>query len=608
MVIAKGRKWLGALCVAVCMGIVAGPVQAAPSDPLFTYSPTPLSSVPPGSGFNGPCGLAVDISGNIYLSDYYHRTVDVFMPGTTTLTYRTQISGIDPLDGPCGLAVDNGGRIYVNDFHRSVLRYTAAPFPPGPGAVFSGPVTIDSDTPTGVAVNSSTSTVYVNERDRVAAYSTAGALLEEIGTGGNIDDGYGLAVSQFPGTSGRLYVADASTKTVEVYDPLVNPIAPERTITGPPSGFKSLVDSAIAVDRVTGEIYVADRQSSVSTERPESTIQVFEASGAYRGHLKYNVVDGAPVGLAVDNSTGVNQGRVYVTSGNTTEAKVYVYPPGAATIATSLPPLSSSGSSGESGGGKLATQASAGAGEAPAVPATASEVAQDANVRLEVNGDLAPQKLPRQGSAPISASVGWKIGTTDGAPPPKLKTLKIEINRAGHFDLTGLPTCPYDKIQPATTSRALANCRSALVGRGNFSALIALAGQESYFARGQMLLFNGLQGKKPVLFGQIYSPRPFANSFVITFALSTSGKGHYRSSLTATLPPSLRAWGSLTEVQMRLQHTFHYKGVKRSFLSAGCPAPKGFTKVVFPLARTSFAFVGGLSQSLTLNRSCKARG
>jgi hypothetical protein len=242
------------------------------------------------------------------------------------------------------------------------------------------------------------------------------------------------------------------------------------------------------------------------------------------------------------------------------------------------------------------------------VALASAEVTEHGNLRLSVVGTLSPQKLPRQGSAPISVSVGWKISTADGSPPPKLKTLGIEINRAGHFDLTGLPTCPYDKIQPATTTRALSNCRSALVGRGSFSAQVALAGQESYVAKGQMLVFNGLRGKKPVLLGQIYSPYPFANSFVITFTMSSISKGRYGTALVAALPKSLRAWGSLTEIQMRLSRRFGYEGEQRSFLSAGCPAPKGFTQAVFPLARTSFAFLGGQNESLVLTRSCKARG
>lgn len=236
-----------------------------------------------------------------------------------------------------------------------------------------------------------------------------------------------------------------------------------------------------------------------------------------------------------------------------------------------------------------------------------AEVSQEGNLRVSVTGELSPQRLPRDGAAPIAVTVGWQIATTDASPPPKLKTLKVEINRNGRLDLGGLPTCPYAKIQPASTRRALSNCRSALVGRGKFSALVALAGQESYVAHGQMLVFNGLQGKKPVLLGHIYSAYPFANSFVITFDIEKIVRGTYGTALFATLPPTLRGWGSLTEIEMRLSRRFVYRGRRHSFLSAGCPAPKGFGRAVFPLARTSFSFFGGTRQSLTLNRDCKTR-
>ena len=225
-----------------------------------------------------------------------------------------------------------------------------------------------------------------------------------------------------------------------------------------------------------------------------------------------------------------------------------------------------------------------------------------------VNAKLSPKKLPRQGSAPVSVSVDWKVSTTDGSEPPTLKTLQIEINRNGILDPTGLPTCPLAKIQPASTQRALSNCRSSLVGEGSFSALAGLEGQERYEAKGKMVVFNAIKGGKPVLFGQIYSAYPFANSFVIVFKVDKTKKGAYGTTLTATLPANLRAWGNLTEISMRLRRTFSYKGKKRSFLSAGCPAPKGFSKAVFRLAHTSFAFSGGQKLTSTITGDCTARG
>jgi hypothetical protein len=59
---------------------------------------------------------------------------------------------------------------------------------------------------------------------------------------------------------------------------------------------------------------------------------------------------------------------------------------------------------------------------------------------------------------------------------------------------------------------------------------------------------------------------------------------------------------------MKLQRTYAYKGARHSFLSAGCPAPKGFKQAGFNLARASFAFDGGKKISATVNGSCKARG
>jgi hypothetical protein len=230
------------------------------------------------------------------------------------------------------------------------------------------------------------------------------------------------------------------------------------------------------------------------------------------------------------------------------------------------------------------------------------------NLALSVQATLSPKKLPRETSAPIAVSVGWQIQSTDPAlKPPSLKSVKIEINRAGILDPTGLPDCPYPQIQPASTQRALANCRPSLVGQGSFSALVGLEGQESYVSRGKMLVFNGTRGGKAVLYGQIYTNYPFAASFVIVFRLSKEQKGTYATTLTATLPANLRAWGNLTEVNMRLARNYSYKGQKRSFLSAGCPAPKGFGAAPFPLARTSFTFNGAPQVSQVLSETCKVR-
>ena len=336
-----------ALCVAL-LGLVAAPAAwAGPTEPIWAYSPEPppppapppVNPIPPPNGFlNGPCGLAVDGTGDFYLADHNHHVVDVFSP---THAYVGPLEGLESLDGPCGLGVGGAGQLYVNEYHRSVREFGPAPgF--SPGAVLSG-AGVDSAHPTGVAVDPASGDVYVDERTYVGVYDSTGAPVEEGGQPlriglNNLEDGYGLAVSAYPGTAGYVYVPDATTDTVKVYDPAApDKSDPVQTIAGPPGGFTSLREAAVAVDRVTGEVYVLDDLQPTDTESPHALVEVFSSSGAYEGHLKYEVIDGAPSGLAVDNSAESTQGRVYVTSGNTQPAGVYAYRPGAATMAVPLP-------------------------------------------------------------------------------------------------------------------------------------------------------------------------------------------------------------------------------------------------------------------------------
>jgi DNA-binding beta-propeller fold protein YncE len=339
---------LASLALVASCAAVAAPAQAEFDDPLFLYRPLPPedpeeAKIPPPAGeFEGPCGLAVSSSGNFYVSDFYNHVVDFFGPSKA---YGGQITEPEPLvdpkekpnGGPCGLAFAADDTLYVNVYHRSVVR-----FPPGAttgGTVLTG-AGVDSAEPTGVAVDKSTGTVYVNDRTHLSSFSSAGASLGTIGVG-QIGDAHGLAVSEYPATAGRVYVPDAATETVKVFNPTTNTLV--ATIDGhdtPNGKFTSLRDSAIAVDRVTGEVYVADNLQPVDTERAETTIHVFDATGAYEGRLKYNVVIGWSAGLAVDNSATPTQGRVYATTENSERGAVFAYPPGAATdAALPAPPL-----------------------------------------------------------------------------------------------------------------------------------------------------------------------------------------------------------------------------------------------------------------------------
>ncbi len=329
------------ICAAVLVigAIGAIPAQAAepknPANPLFIFRPLrpedaenpPL--VPPIGDFEGPCGLAVTSTGSFLVSDYYHDAVHIF---GAAKAYGGSIQDFEEFDGPCAVSLDASDALYVNNYHRSIVKITNFPGGTPVSTVITG-AGVDSEHPTGVAVNRATETVYVNDRTHLAAFDTTGAPLGQIGVG-QIGDSQGLAVSEFADTKGWLYVPDASTETIKVFDPATSTVNPVATIDGhdtPEGKFISLRDSAIAVDRVTGEIYVVDDLQPNDTERAEAAIYVFTSAGVYKGRLKYNIVDAKPPGLAVDNSETPTQGRVYVTTENSERAAVFAYPPGAAT-------------------------------------------------------------------------------------------------------------------------------------------------------------------------------------------------------------------------------------------------------------------------------------
>jgi hypothetical protein len=246
---------------------------------------------------------------------------------------------------------------------------------------------------------------------------------------------------------------------------------------------------------------------------------------------------------------------------------------------------------------------------AGAALARADEIAQKGNLRVAVEGKLSPKALPRHGSAPVSVSVSGAVSTTDGTPPPQLRTMQIEVNRHGRFDTTGLPLCRYNQIQPASDARALAACRSSLVGEGHFAGTIALPGSaEPFPMAGRLLLFNGARHGRPVLFGHIYSAKPFASSFVLIFEMRTLAHGTYGTKLSANLAKALGAKRNLQSIEMTLSRRYRYRGQAHSYISAGCPAPKGFTAFPFALARTSFSFAGGKTVTSVLTKQCRARG
>ena len=234
-----------------------------------------------------------------------------------------------------------------------------------------------------------------------------------------------------------------------------------------------------------------------------------------------------------------------------------------------------------------------------ALPSASAEVSQKQGVRVTVDGALAPTRLPRKGQAPVAVSVKGDIQALGGADAlPQLQRLTIAINSAGRLDVKGIPHCRIGHINPSTNEQALAACRSSLIGEGSFSANVVLPEQSPFPSKGRLLAFNGTIGRQPAVFAHIYGTDPLPTSYVFAFRVKQQ-RGTYGTILETSFPRATGDWGYVTGISLKLD---------KRFLKAGCPAPAGFSKIVFPLMKTSFRFKGGLNLENTLTRSCEAKG
>jgi hypothetical protein len=571
--------------------LTASPAQAARS---LISEEAVLGKQTPAGQIEGACGVAVAPGGQIYASDYYHRVVDVFGSGGG---YQFQVSAGTAPRGPCGLAAGPGGALYVNYYHQGVARLlpTAASF--------------DQGSSTGVAVDSA-GNVYANDRTHVAAYTPSAEPLmvegEPLRIGlGTLDDAYGLAVSSFAATKGSVYVADAADDVIKVYEPAIDAENPSDVIDGsttPEGSFSSLVDAALAVDPTNGHLLVADNLQP-GFAHPQAAIYEFGAGGTFLGKLGKAVIDAEPPGLALDAT-----GNLYATSGNDEEARVFSFGPYEESPAPLQAPLSSAGGAPLAASAMQGRSGSSADGEGTGAPlASASEMTQRGNVRVSFDGRLSPHALPRKGAAPVRVSVAAKIASTNGKTPPQLRKISIAINRNGRFDPSGLPICRLDQIQPSSTADALDSCRDSLVGEGHFSAKVLLAGQAPFPSTGKVHAFNSRLHGKPAILAHVYGTQPAPASYTLPFVIEQRGKGTFGTVLSASLPAVTSDSGYITGLEMTLGRSFSYKGKRRSYLSAGCPAPKGFPGATFPFAKASFGF-GRKTVSSTLTRSCGVRG
>lgn len=232
----------------------------------------------------------------------------------------------------------------------------------------------------------------------------------------------------------------------------------------------------------------------------------------------------------------------------------------------------------------------------------------EGDLRTRFEGGLSPATLPRSTPAPVAVRVEGGVATTSSDPEalPQLRRITVGINREGRLLDRGLPVCRARQIQPATEAGARAACGGAIVGSGHVIVQVRIPGQLPFLVHARLLAFNGPRhdGHK-LIFAQAYARQP-PGSFVLTFRVGRRA-GTYGTVLSTSLPPPTRKWAYLTHFDLTLHRTYEYHGVRRSYVSAACAAPAGFSSVLFPFARASYSFATGQRLSMSVARTCRVR-
>ena len=308
---------------------------------------------------NSPHAVATDAAGNVYIADTANNVVRKVASNGTVSTLAgngTLGNGGDggaatsaQLNGPQGVAVDSSGNVYIADSGNSRVRKVtaagtigayagtgAAGFGGDDGAAASAQL----NSPTGVAVDSAGNLYIADfENSVIRKVTAAGAISTIAGVGPN--EGYSgdggpatKALLNFPesvavDSAGNVYIADQMNCRVRMVTAsgVISTIAGTGSAgysgDGGPAIGAAMTPVGIAADSA-GSVYVSDGGSRVRRFFPGGGILAIAGNGAQGytgdGGIATSASLNAPNGLAVDS-----KGDVFVADTNNNAIRELVF-------------------------------------------------------------------------------------------------------------------------------------------------------------------------------------------------------------------------------------------------------------------------------------------
>lgn len=294
-----------------------------------------------GASFNGPYGITVDASGNIYVADINNHMIRKITAAgvVTTLAGSTTPGSADgtgasaSFNQPYGVAPDASGNLYVADRANHMIRKVTAA---GVVTTLAGSTTPGSSdgTGTGASFNAPNAValdgngnVYVADRGNnmirkitpegvvtTLAGSTTPGSSDGTGTGASFDRPNGVALD----TNNNVYVGSFGNPMIRKITPagVVTTVAGSTTAgasdgTGPGASFNA--PAGVAVD-AHGHVYVADRDNHMIRKITPAGVVTTLAGSTTSGFS-----DGTGSGATFTNPTGLAldaNGTIYVADRN----------------------------------------------------------------------------------------------------------------------------------------------------------------------------------------------------------------------------------------------------------------------------------------------------
>jgi hypothetical protein len=195
------------------------------------------------------------------------------------------------------------------------------------------------------------------------------------------------------------------------------------------------------------------------------------------------------------------------------------------------------------------------------------------------NGGISPTKLPKHGSAPVTARIEGEVKTRDGSHPAALQDLEADVDRTIEVDAVGLPTCRENQLEASSSATAKKVCGDAIVGSGTAEVEVAFPEQKPFRSTGPLLLFNGgVRGATTTVFLHAYVDVPAPTAVIVRATVTRIHEGRFGLRLKAHIPVVAGGAGSATAFDLKIGRRYSYKGRKKSFLSASCPTGAWATK------------------------------